>query len=115
MRLFNRKIPKHKSRYPESINGIKQEQNRFKRLFILVWHSDVFRLLNLIPFYPVTAVIVFALTDWDISSDIRQAICVTPYLLMLTLLLVYNDAEEFYRIGRDIDGKKIKEIDNESV
>ena len=104
---------KRKLKYPEYINGIRQEQNPIKRFLIRLWYSDWFRL-----FFIICPVWLFALTVilWIIfhgyGGPIRFGLGVT-YIVVFSAGLFFNDYEQLNRIGLDVYHKPLSEEDED--
>lgn len=94
--------------YPEYIDGIKQEQNVFKRFGIRIWYSNLFRIVFILLGFIWIIPFCFVLLDYfpNLINDIR-AIGGFIYFSLLYLAYKKNNFSNLRRIGRDEFGRKI--------
>lgn len=92
--------------YPEYIDGIKQEQNIFKRLGIRIWYSNLFRILFILLGFIWIIPFCFVLLHFfpSLINDIR-AIGGFIYFALYYLAYTHNDFSNLRRIGRNEFGK----------
>ena len=88
-------------KYPEYINGIKQEQNPFKRFCIKIWYSDWFRAFFIM--FPVWlyALLIILMINFPEQDDLCRTLVIGVYLGLLIAALAKNDWSELRRIGLD--------------
>jgi len=86
-------------RYPDEIDGIKQEQNPVKRFFIWLWYSDLFRVLM-----PIFILIFFSVL---LGNRLGGDISLAAIVILLFLLAIFNDYSNLRRIGRDEFRRKL--------
>lgn len=95
-------------RYPEYINGIKQEQNPIRRLFIRYWYNDIFRVgVFVFPLWLlVLGVVLFAfgLLDHPMALPLFGALYLSGFLA----LCKWNNYSNLRRIGLDELGRPLE-------
>lgn len=97
-----------KLRYPEYINGIKQEQNPIKRLWISIWYSGWFRCFFVICPVWLLCLLVFYIIKFP---QYPEMVCLGATLLygsVFTIALFDNDFSKLNRIGLDENHKPLK-------
>ena len=76
--------------------------------WIWFWYRDITRfLVVLIPSYFIILIPFLYWIGIEDSETIKQISTVT-YLVVILLSMKFNNYENLYKIGRDINGKKLK-------
>lgn len=95
-------------KYPDYINGIKQEQNTIRRLFIRFWYNDIFRIGVFV--FPLWLLVLGAVL---IPFGAHESPITLPafgvlYAAAFAAMCKWNDFSNLRRIGRDELGQPLK-------
>ena len=95
-------------KYPEYINGIKQEQNPIRRLFIRYWYNDIFRIGVFV--FPLWLLVLGGVL---ISLGAHESPIMLPafgvlYLSGFLALCKWNNYSNLRRIGLDELGRPLE-------
>ena len=102
---------KKKLRYPEYINGIKQEQNPIKRFMIRVWYADWFRVTFVIcPIWLLVCMVIF-MWIFPLAVEFIRVATIAVYGMLFIIALIFNDYEQLNKIGLDTDHQPLIEKD----
>lgn len=96
------------NKYPDYINGIKQEQRPLHRLFIRYWYNDIFRLGVFV--FPLWLLVLGAVL---ISLGAHESPIMLPafgvlYAAAFAAMCKWNDFSNLRRIGRDELGRPLE-------
>jgi len=94
---------------PRYIDGIKQEQNRFKRAFIWVWYSSLFRMLCLSIALPFMILLSVFLRRIGLDIDAATYIAYSAYITLIFMFLIFRDYSNLRRIGLDEYRNRLKD------
>jgi len=96
-------------KYPEYINGIKQEQNSIKRFFIKLWYSDWFRVCFIIVgIWWQIPLLLYLSSKLNLSEKCMETVSIALYLGLLFLGMVFNNYSNLRRIGLNEYHRKLK-------
>jgi len=90
------------------IQGVKQEQNKFKRAGIWLWYNDWFRIIFIMLgvwwLIPLMLYLRYLGMSQEDSSDLICGL----YLLIFFIGMVFNDYSNLRRIGMNEYRRKLK-------
>lgn len=83
------------------IDGIKQEQNKLKRLSIWIWYNDWFRGIFILCGIWWIIPIMILLHHLGLKEDLVSNLGCLIYIILFGLAFIFNDYSNLRRIGLD--------------